>query len=283
MTDLSPAFNAQRNNGLIEAATRGWAAVVVKELDGGAAATASDAAGISVLELALRPPCPPEPRKQSAAMAAALIEKGARPEDIKNLMPGMERDLRSGLLLFAAKSGDAKTAARLLAEGADPGVQDAFGRSASSWAAQGGHVDIMRLLIGAGADVNVRNESGLTPLMFAAQNGHTVVVALLLDSGAQINAAASGQWHKGMTALMYAAAGGHAETTALLAERGAYSWMRDRDNRYAIDFGRQHPGIAEILSTPREELKPQREARELEANVVLQHGMPKMKPLRFRK
>lgn len=281
MTAASSDVEARRNDGLLQAIKAGEGGIVARKLEDGACPATCTAEGVSALELSLARPSVPE--KIRAAMAAALIEKGARPEDIKTLTSDMEQGLRSARLLVAAKTGALDETAQLLAAGADAGVEDVFRRSALSWAAGSGQDEIVRLLIGAGADVNAGNESGLTALMFAAQKGHTGIVGMLLDAGAGVNAAAPGYWYEGMTALMYAAAGGHAETTALLVERGAHIWMTERDNRSAEDFGRRRPGIGDILRTPPSELKQRREARELESNVVLQRKMPKMKPLAFRK
>ena len=77
-------------------------------------------------------------------------------------------------LLEAARKGDAKSAAAMLAKG---------------------------------ADIEMRDRDGKTPLMLAAQYGRTSIVKLLLDKGAKAEARDSQHWNAYMWALLQPSGG----------------------------------------------------------------------------
>lgn len=104
----------------------------------------------------------------------------------------------------AARSGDAKAIAALVAHGADPNAP--VGRT--EWppllhAVHKNQLTSVRALLDAGADPNRPSTSGMTPLMMAAGYGNRPMVELLLSRGA--NAAVRD--HQGELALDYALTG----------------------------------------------------------------------------
>lgn len=101
---------------------------------------------------------------------------------------------------------------KLLAHGADLGMQDADGDTALHGAAQSGNVEIMRLLLDKGADPNAKNKQGGTPLMWAAVFGNDDAARLLLIRGAD----ASLKDNDGMTAAQWAVRNKRDSVAALL-------------------------------------------------------------------
>jgi ankyrin repeat protein len=90
-------------------------------------------------------------------------------------------------LHYAAREGQAKAAALLLARGADVNARDHSGQTALHWAATAGQEDVAEVLIASGADVNLKSSlSGWTPLHLAAKLGRTNFAALLLSHGADV-------------------------------------------------------------------------------------------------
>jgi hypothetical protein len=111
--------------------------------------------------------------------------------DIHKEVPG-----RGPLLVSAARNGQQKVIAYLLAAGVDIETKDKFGGTALARAAAEGHIETVRMLINAGANVNVHDmEGGNTPLDLCRMNC----------------------WGKGIdptpTADLLVKAGGKAETT----------------------------------------------------------------------
>src|SRR5262249_44059842 len=97
--------------------------------------------------------------------------------------------LRGGstALLFAARSGDALSAALLLGAGADVNDELPDGMSALVLAAYSEHRDVTALLIDWGADPNAA-EIGYTALHAAVLRGDLALVKKLLTAGANPNA-----------------------------------------------------------------------------------------------
>lgn len=119
---------------------------------------------------------------------------------------------RSALHL-AARDGDARTLARLLAEGAALDAADDEGRTPLHLAAGSGRAEAVTALLGAGSDLSARDLEGRTPLHLAARNGHPEVVERLLAVGGNPRTVD----FEGRTPLESAAANGRTAVVSLLS------------------------------------------------------------------
>jgi ankyrin repeat protein len=90
-------------------------------------------------------------------------------------------------LLFAARVGDLESAKLLVAAGANPDDQDAWGVSATAMAAHAGYTDIVRFLLDQGANPNTSGP-GFTALHAAVLRRDAQMVAALLAHDADPNA-----------------------------------------------------------------------------------------------
>ena len=131
-------------------------------------------------------------------------------------------------LFNAAKTGNADEVRRLLAEGADPDLQNLWWNektqrsvtdmpTAMMAAVQGRHVEAVRALIEGGANLDARNLNGKSALDYAVTAGNSETIIMLLEAGAAFDT----QNIKGFSPLMDAAYGGHSEAVRLLLEKGA--------------------------------------------------------------
>jgi uncharacterized protein len=89
-------------------------------------------------------------------------------------------------LMFAARVGDIESAEILLAGGANPSDQDAWGVSATTLATFAGHGEIAQLLLEKGANPNA-DKAGFTALHCAIMRRDEPTVAALLTHGADSN------------------------------------------------------------------------------------------------
>lgn len=94
---------------------------------------------------------------------------------------------RAQNLSTAATSDDARSAASLLENGADPNRPDALGNTALHVAAINGSNHVIQLLLAKGANIEAKNNLGHTPLWEAATSGQEETVRLLLQQGANPN------------------------------------------------------------------------------------------------
>jgi ankyrin repeat protein len=131
-------------------------------------------------------------------------------------------------LFNAAKTGKADEVRRLLADGADPDLQNLWWNektqrsitdlpTAMMAAVQGRHVETVRVLIEGGANLDARNLNGKSALDYAVSAGRPETIVMLLEAGAAFDT----QNIKGFSPLMDAAYGGHAEAVRLLLDKGA--------------------------------------------------------------
>ena len=142
------------------------------------------------------------------ALALALLEAGANPNDSESLYHSTEHD-------------DLDCVRLLLKHGASPA-----GTNALKHMLDREHLEGLRLLLQAGADPNEVDGQGETALHWAVRRGRSAeAVALLLDNGAAINARRS----DGRTAYAMAMLSGLTEVAALLKERGADTELSELD------------------------------------------------------
>ena len=170
----------------------------------GADLQAIDEDGVSVLEHAIRNGSP------SVMMSLFSAEPLTDAPEDEERSPEQE-------LAEAIRSGDLKTARRLLEEGASPNQKLPFGMTAVHLAALMQETPILRLLLQEGGDPNIRNETGNTPL-FMAETGDDV--RALVEAGADANA----RNELGSTPLFSAASG---DVIRALVEAGAKVNARD--------------------------------------------------------
>jgi cell wall assembly regulator SMI1 len=109
-----------------------------------------------------------------------LLEHGADPNAV-------DKPNNSNALTYAANTGQAESAATLLAAGTDPNHANLMGFTPLGNAAMKGtgeSIEVMRVLLGGGADIEAG--IGSTPLMMASRS--TAAMEFLLDHGADVNA-----------------------------------------------------------------------------------------------
>lgn len=144
-------------------------------------------------------------------------------------------------LHLAAMNGHADVVKVLLGFGADPNINDFWGRGTPLvYAAAVGHKTVVQVLLDSGANPNLANNDGYTPLYEAAFRGNNEVTQVLLDSGANPNFAND----CGDTPLNAAAFRGHIEVAQVLLGGGADP---NRANKWgktplhsAATWGRKH-------------------------------------------
>jgi ankyrin repeat protein len=142
------------------------------------------------------------------ALAAALLEAGANPDDNESLYHSTEH-------------ADLECLRLLLARGASPKNTNALKHMLDREDMAG-----LRLLLDAGADPNETNQRGETALHWAVWRARSPeAIAALLDHGAAIDATRI----DGRTAYALAAIMGQSEVAALLERRGADTRLSDLD------------------------------------------------------
>ena len=158
-----------------------------------------------------------------------------------SLRPAPSRGPPAGWeLSSAARRGDAREVAELLARGADPSARSRTGVTPLLDAAEAGHVDAVRALIKAGANVNAADVGGGTPLIAAASAGHLDVVRALLAAGADVRPS---KVNDGGSALSRSARHDHLEIVKALIAAGADVNWYDSNGKtplfYAAEDGRR--------------------------------------------
>ena len=119
-------------------------------------------------------------------------------------------------LHVAARAGEPEVVIALLANGADPNVQDNTGSTPLHVAAQAGEPEVMNTLLTSNADTQAEDETGSTPLHIAARAGEPEVVLTLLAGDANTQA----EDETGSTPLHVAAAVGAVDVINVLLDIG---------------------------------------------------------------
>ena len=126
------------------------------------------------------------------------------------------------VLHYAASQGMERVIARLIGK-INFNVANRDGTTALMLAAQSGQAAAIRVLKAAGADDELANGSGETPLMIAARAGRTEAIEALHESGANLERTDALGWN----ALLVAAAFDKPEAVTALLDRGADPAHRD--------------------------------------------------------
>ena len=87
-------------------------------------------------------------------------------------------------LINAAKNGDHKNIATLIAAGTGLEAKDDQDRTALMRAAEKGYSEVVKILLDAGAEVSTKDKFGWTALFMAADKNHVEVVKILIARGA---------------------------------------------------------------------------------------------------
>jgi uncharacterized protein len=158
---------------------------------------------------------------------ALLVSCGSAPQQQQGL------DAR---LLAAVAQGDAARADSCLQAGADPNVQDSNGLPAILLAARSGQRKILASLLAHGADTEASrsNTFGNTALMEASVRNDTAIARLLLENGADVQARDA----FGDPALNWAAYYGHVDYAGILLRHGA-RWDVNSRNGNALEIAAQ--------------------------------------------
>lgn len=132
---------------------------------------------------------PDEPAAKAVASGTAPgTEAAAAGVGAANPAAGIPEDTSpAGLLVAAARAGDAHCVRELLAAGV-PADSESRGYFAIHRAARSGSVAVLRLLVAAGAHVEALDQFGNTALTRAAFFGNADAVAFLVSVGANPNA-----------------------------------------------------------------------------------------------
>lgn len=160
----------------------------------------------------------------------------------------LSADDLSPALWAAAKSGDAKSVADLLARGADPNVPYKLGFRALHYAALRGHTEVIRVLLEHGADPGAKDDvNEYTALTYVAMNGFCDAVEPLLRKGADPN---QRDLVRGQTPLSFAAVRGHGRCVEALLASGRMS-PRALDEAWGGAVQGRHDEIAKKIDAER--------------------------------
>ncbi|MEM6783578.1 MAG: tetratricopeptide repeat protein, partial [Bacteroidota bacterium] len=203
------------NQRLLDAATAGDTATLLRALEAGASPEAADTSGATALMLAT----------QSGRLNAVrtLVEAGADSQRKGVLWLNDEHTSYYGnVTSVAAGEGHTDVLAYLLDDlgipvddrERDPATGDDTGWTALQWAASAGQTEAVTVLVERGAVVD---RAGDTLLLLAIRNGHATTAEMLLEVGAPVADASP----DGMTALHWAAARLPATWVGMLLARGA--------------------------------------------------------------
>ncbi len=205
-----------------------------------------------------------------------LLAWHADPNQAMDTRPKMSSDTS---LHYAARNGNLRMAATLLAGGAEIDARGSAGRTALHLAVVGGHLDLIPFLIGKGADVNARDADGASPLDRAIERGSLDAAALLLAHGARLNESGA---ETGATPVNQAAAKGNLHLVQYLLQFHPDLAIADKRENSPLDnairSGQEDVALAVLEAGATASGKAMEAAtRKDEAHVVealLRHGAP---------
>lgn len=163
---------SESDRALIEAVTRGDAALVTSLLAKGARPNAREETGIQRTALIIAA------GEDNEEIAVALVKAGA---DVNARAAD-----GSTALMYAAAEGNEPILRLLLAKGADSRAKDNTGQTALIKAASAGHAAACAILLDHGSDMEAADKAGHTALMKAIINGRDDAAALLRSRGAAL-------------------------------------------------------------------------------------------------
>ena len=136
-------------------------------------------------------------------------------------------------LLNYSKKGDLSGVIKSIEHGADVNCKDNhYGWTPLHYSSERGHLDIVKYLIEHGADVNCESINGWTPLHLSSREGYLDIVKHLIEHGADVNCKSINGW----TPLHWSSERGHLDIVKYLIEHGADWFIKNKYNKYFIDY-----------------------------------------------
>lgn len=143
---------------------------------------------------------------------------------------GSQKEMQTRKLLEAAQAGDAESAMKAIAAGADREGTAGAGRTALMIAAERGDAGMAEALLSAGVSPEARDIYGRTALMLAVLSGRAEALEALIRGGSDLEA----EDRYGRRALHWATLGdGEGGCALRLLEAGASPAARDGQGRTA--------------------------------------------------
>lgn len=151
-------------------------------------------------------------------------------------------------LLIATRANDIATAKLLIEAGADVNAKDAIQDSPYLYAGARGHLEILQLTLSHGANLKSTNRYGGTALIPASERGHVETVKTLIDAGVDVNHVNNLGWTALLEAIILSDGGPrHQQIVRLLLDAGARRELADKDGVTPLQHARTR-GYREIVA-----------------------------------
>lgn len=180
--------------------------------------------------------------------------------------------------------GDADTAIKLIALGADANAEDMHGLSCLAIAARRGWADVTAALLQSDAKVDWRNQDGWTPLLWAVTNGHTAVAEVLLKYKADVNAQNENSDTPLIMATMIDDEPVRVPMAKLLLKHGADVTIEGKNGQRAHESAiEQHDdAMIKLLQPLFDRTQPAITPRALQSATTLEKDLRPLKPVKFK-